>query len=193
MKKLALILTIAFVIVSCGKKEESQTTTSQDQQYQQKQTQTQLQATEQTKQETSKTDDVKKDDSKKKDDEKKKEEEKNKDENVKTEMKTKDENVKKSEEISKTETKTDTKKDIDFAQIFSKRCAKCHGKDLKGKPDGGPDLTRSETQNKSDSKLFKIISNGVKADDPEAEDMPAFKNKLTEEEINASIKFIKEH
>jgi cytochrome c oxidase cbb3-type subunit 3 len=77
--------------------------------------------------------------------------------------------------------------------IYAGKCAECHGKDLKGKPDGGPDLIRSETQNKSDSKLFNIISNGVKADSEEEEDMPAFKGKLSDDEINAAIEFIKSH
>jgi cytochrome c5 len=188
MKKLALILTLALFIVSCGKKEETQTTTPQDQQQVQQQTQQQTQSTDQTKQEEKK-DEMTKNDEKKKEDEMKKDDDKKKeDEKTKTEIK--DESISKTDEKTGVDTKKDTKTN-DFAAIFSKRCAKCHGKDLKGREDGGPDLTRSETQNKSDSKLFNIISNGVKADNEEDEDMPAFKNKLSEEEIDAAVKYIK--
>lgn len=193
MKKLALILTLTLFIASCGNKEETQTTPSQDQQ----QT-TQQQTTQQQTQLQTQSTDLNKQDEPKKDDAKKEEEKKNevtqiKDDDKKTQSKTKDENIKKTEEVSNKDKKTDNGVDIDFAPIFAKRCAKCHGKDLKGKPDGGPDLTRSETQNKSDSKLFNIISNGVKADNEEDEDMPAFKGKFSDDEIKAAIEFIKKH
>jgi cytochrome c5 len=134
-----------------------------------------------TQQQDQKQDAAKLEADKKKEEEKKKEAEKKKEEKKKEEEK-------KSEEI-KSENKTAS--DIDFAPIFAKRCAKCHGKDAKGKDDGGPDLTTSKTKNKSDKNLYNIISNGVKADNEEDEDMPAFKGKLSDDEINAAVKYVK--
>ncbi len=132
------------------------------------------------KKEAKKKDEKKKEDLKKKEDEKKKSEDKNLSEK------------KEKEETSMQKIETPSS-EIDFAPIFAKRCAKCHGKDLKGKKDGGPDLTRTETQNKSDEKLIGIITNGVKADNEEDEDMPSWKSKLSEDEIHAAVKFIKAH
>jgi cytochrome c5 len=176
MKKIALILTLSLFIASCSKKDETQTTPPQDQQQlTPSQQETQTQTTEQNKQDVSKNDEMKKEDVKQ------------------TDTKSKDENIKKPGDVSKKENIPDTRSDIDFTQLFAKRCAKCHGKDLKGKKDGGPDLTRSETQNKSDSKLFNIISTGVKADNEDDEDMPAFKGKLSDDEIKAAVEFIKKH
>lgn len=182
---LVTLFTTVMLLVSCGKQEETQTTTQQNQQMTQQQTQTQPRTQTQPTDEKVKEEEKKKDEIKKKEDEKKKEEKKKEDavqkeDDKKTE--TRDESI-----------KTTDPADIDFAPIFAKRCAKCHGKDLKGKEDGGPDLTRSETQSRSDKKLFDIISNGVKAESEEEEDMPAFKGKLTEDEINAAIRYIKNH
>lgn len=176
MKKLALFFTLALFIASCGKKDETQTTPPQEQKMTQTQQQTQTKTDEQVKNDEPKKDEMKKEDEKKKDDKK-------------TDSQTKDESIRKTDEVS---TK-DSKSDIDFAPTFAKRCAKCHGKDLKGKPDGGPDLTSSEVKSTGDKKLFNIISNGVKADNEDDEDMPSFKGKLTDDEINAAIKFIKNH
>ncbi|MCX7877403.1 MAG: cytochrome c [Ignavibacteria bacterium] len=81
--------------------------------------------------------------------------------------------------------------DIDFSEIWKKRCVKCHGMNGKGKVEGVPDLTRSETKNKSLSQLVNVIKNGKPAETEDGEDMPAFKNKLTEEEIQAAAKFVK--
>ncbi|RPI15439.1 MAG: cytochrome c [Ignavibacteriae bacterium] len=173
---LIVILCAAFLF-SCGKKDNATEQTQQVPPVTQQPTQQQVQ------QDLPK-DTAKKEDITKKEADKKKEEDKKKE----------DEKKKKEEEKKKEETKTAENKqasDIDFAPIFAKRCAKCHGKDAKGKDDGGPDLTRSETQNKSDNKLHDIISNGVKADNEEDEDMPSFKGKLTEEEIDAAVKWIK--
>ena len=94
---------------------------------------------------------------------------------------------------NQTVTKTDDKKqnDDDFAAIYAKKCAKCHGKDGHGKPDGAPNLTADSVRSKSDKKLFSLISNGVKNPDPDGDDMPAWKGKLSDDEINAAIKYIR--
>jgi cytochrome c6 len=201
MKRTLLFLALTALIISCGKKEEPQTTKTQDeqqmtqtqtgQQTQTEQTQTEQQKNEQTKQDVNLKEEQKEDTKKKNDEKKKYEMKKKNNEKIKNE----DKNVKKEKEeadLQKIETKN-TSSEIDFAPIFAKRCAKCHGKDLKGKKDGGPDLTDTKVQNTDDSKLIKIITNGVKAKNEEDEDMPSWKNKLTEEEIKAAVKFIKAH
>ena len=58
------------------------------------------------------------------------------DKNLTDVKKTDTKKEKEDSEMKKIETKN-TSSDIDFAPIFAKRCAKCHGKDLKGKKDGG--------------------------------------------------------
>jgi len=84
-----------------------------------------------------------------------------------------------------------TSADLDFTEIWKKRCVKCHGMNGKGKVEGVPDLTSSETKNKSLSQLISVIKNGKKSETEDGEDMPAFKNKLTEAEIEAAAKFVK--
>jgi mono/diheme cytochrome c family protein len=81
--------------------------------------------------------------------------------------------------------------DINFAPIFSKHCVKCHGKDGKGKAEEAPDFTSAKFKKKSDKELFNSIMNGIKAKNPEDDDMPAWKGKLTELEIKAAIKYVK--
>lgn len=186
MRKLLLFLVMAALFASCGKKEETDTSNKSDEQQllQSQQTQTQQQAGDQTKQDATLKEEKKKDNVKKEEQDKKYAD--------KTDLKKNDTKKEKDEsELKKVETKETS--GIDFAPIFAKRCAKCHGKNLKGKKDGGPNLTADSVQNAPDSKLFNIISNGVKAKNEEDEDMPSFKKRFSEEEINAAIKFIKAH
>lgn len=193
MRKLLLFLVMAALFVSCGKKEETHTSNQSDEQQllQSQQTQTQQQAGDQTKQDATLKEENK-EETGKKDNVKKEEQDKKYADKKSTDMK-KNETKKEKDvsELKKVETKETS--GIDFAPIFAKRCAKCHGKNLKGKKDGGPNLTADSVQNAPDSKLFKIISNGVKAKNEEDEDMPSFKKRFSEEEINAAIKFIKAH
>jgi cytochrome c5 len=166
-----IALICAFVVISCGKKEEPKTELQQQiTQPPQNQTQQQTQ-TNPTDTAKVKKEELKKEADKKKEEEKKKEEDKKKEE------------LKKTDDLQTS--------NIDFASIFAKRCVKCHGKDAKGKKDGGPDLTTSKVKSKSDKNLYNIISNGVKADNEDDNDMPAFKNKLTEDEIHAAVKYVK--
>ncbi|MBN8586284.1 MAG: cytochrome c [Ignavibacteria bacterium] len=80
---------------------------------------------------------------------------------------------------------------MDFAPIWSKKCAKCHGLNGKGKLEGVPDLTLPLTVDKSNSKIVEIITNGKKGKTDDDEDMPSFKGKLTPEEIEAAAKYVK--
>src|SRR5881296_3900341 len=168
IKYASLFLALIFSLNSCGKKEETQTQQEQQtQQNQQQQTQSQ---------QTQTTEPNKEADKKKGDEEKKKKED--------------EEKKKKEEEMTKKEHNGETTQ-IDFAPIYTKRCVKCHGANGKGKIEGVPDLTSSKTKSKSDKQLYNIISNGVKAETEDGEDMPAWKGKLTEDEIHAAVKFVK--
>lgn len=196
MKKLFLLLIPAAIFFSCGNKEETKTTPPGDQQEMTEthsnQTETQ-QSGDQTKQDATLKEGENEDGTMKSGDDKKEDKDKKYvDKNLTDVKKTDTKKEKEDSEMKKIETKN-TSSDIDFAPIFAKRCAKCHGKDLKGKKDGGPNLTADSVQNAPDSKLFNIISNGVKADNEDDEDMPSFKRRFSEEEIHAAIKFIKAH
>lgn len=169
--RLLSIIVLSLFFFTCGKKDE-QPQTQQDTTKQQTQVPGQYPSNQ-----TETTDDnmKKEEEKKKKDEEKKKEEEKKK-----------KEEEKKKEELT-------TAQEIDFAPIFAKKCQKCHGSNLKGKLEGVPDLTSSETQSKSSKQLISIITNGKQAETEDGEDMPAWKNKLTPEEIQAAAKFVLDH
>ncbi len=65
--------------------------------------------------------------------------------------------------------------------VYKKMCAMCHKLDGKGGPMKTPDFTTKEWQAKhTDNELIQIISNGQKT-------MPAFKQRLKEEEIKALV------
>ena len=65
--------------------------------------------------------------------------------------------------------------------IYEKQCAKCHGKNADGRHFGGPSL--ATTQLSADD-LKAVIENGRKR-------MPAFKTKLTDEQITTLVSEIK--
>ncbi len=74
----------------------------------------------------------------------------------------------------------------DSAAVFQKKCATCHGKDGKGQTKMGEkmgikDLTASAS---SATDVEKAIADGKNK-------MPAFKGKLSEEEIKALASYIK--
>ena len=182
IKHASLLLVFAFLLNSCGKKEETQT--QQEQQTQQNQQQTQQQ-TQTEPQQTQTTEQNKEADKKKEDEEKKKKEEAEKKKKEEAEKK------KKEEEMTNKEQNNGETTQIDFAPIYAKRCAKCHGANGKGKLEGVPDFTNSKTKSKSDNQLFNIIKFGVKAETEEGEDMPAWNGKLTDDEIRAGLKYVK--
>jgi cytochrome c6 len=73
----------------------------------------------------------------------------------------------------------------DAAAIYSSKCASCHGKDGKGTAVGQKmgvhDLTALK---ESEAEVVEIISNGDGK-------MPAYKEKLSPDEIQAVAKFVK--
>ncbi|HET7207027.1 MAG TPA: cytochrome c [Terriglobales bacterium] len=75
------------------------------------------------------------------------------------------------------------------ADLFKSKCAMCHGPDGKGetamgKKFGLKDLGSADVQGKSDADLNGIITNGK-------DKMPAYKGKLTSEQIDEVVKFIR--
>ena len=78
----------------------------------------------------------------------------------------------------------------DAGSTFNSKCAKCHGRDGRGKTFRGKltharDLTEANWQNDvSDERLFNSISNGRNK-------MPAFKKQLSESDIDALVSYVR--
>lgn len=77
--------------------------------------------------------------------------------------------------------------------IFIKTCVKCHKEDGTGGVTvfedttiKAPNFTSDKMKNKDDAEFIKTIENGEKEDG-----MPAFKGKLSDEEIKNLVKFIR--
>ena len=79
----------------------------------------------------------------------------------------------------------------DAKTIYSSKCASCHGSDgrsksMRGKLTHARDLTDAGWQNDvSDERLFNSISNGRNK-------MPSFKKKLSEDQINALVSYVRQ-
>ncbi|MDQ5846780.1 MAG: cytochrome c [Acidobacteriota bacterium] len=77
------------------------------------------------------------------------------------------------------------------AQLYSKNCASCHGKDgraktLKAKFNHARNLTNSEWQNDvSDERIFNSVMNG------KGKKMPAFGKKFSEQEIESLVSYVR--
>ena len=67
--------------------------------------------------------------------------------------------------------------------VYSKNCAKCHGKTAEGRHFGGPALHSSKTASTSADDLHNVIANGKGH-------MPKFTGKLTPDEIDTLVKQI---
>ena len=77
----------------------------------------------------------------------------------------------------------------DGAAVFKAKCAMCHGADGSastgmGKSMGLKPLGSPEVQKMSDADLTALVSNGKGK-------MPAFKGKLSDDEISAVVKYVK--
>jgi cbb3-type cytochrome c oxidase subunit III len=73
--------------------------------------------------------------------------------------------------------------------IFQELCVGCHGTDGRGETEIGKkvkaaDLTSSETQQQSDAELTKVVKTGQKK-------MPAFGDKLGDDEIKAVMAYVR--
>jgi mono/diheme cytochrome c family protein len=67
--------------------------------------------------------------------------------------------------------------------VYTKDCAKCHGKTAEGRHFGGPTLISEKAAAMSADDLHNIIANGKGH-------MPKFAGKLSSDEINALVKQI---
>jgi len=77
----------------------------------------------------------------------------------------------------------------DGAAVFKAKCAMCHGADGSastgmGKSMGLKPLSSPEVQKMSDADLTALVSSGKGK-------MPAYKGKLSDDEINAVVKYVK--
>jgi len=76
------------------------------------------------------------------------------------------------------------------AALYSKNCARCHGKDgrakgLKAKATGARNLTDPQWQDRvSDERIFNSINNGKGK-------MPAYGKKLSDSEIEALLNYVR--
>lgn len=88
-------------------------------------------------------------------------------------------------------------------QLYTERCASCHGANLEGQPDwmrrkpdgklpAPPHDATGHTWHHSDRQLFQIVKDGLAAIVPVYEtDMPAFGGLMTDDEITAVLDYIK--
>lgn len=73
------------------------------------------------------------------------------------------------------------------ASLFRQNCAICHGTEANGKLVDGklvPSLRFGEAAKKSEAEIYDQIKNGKLP-------MPAFRNQLTEAEINQMVRFVR--
>ena len=76
------------------------------------------------------------------------------------------------------------------AELYSKHCASCHGKDgraktFKGKLKRARDLSEPEWQGRvGDERIFNSIMNGKG-------NMPAYKKKLSDQEIDSLVPYVR--
>ncbi|MEK6333965.1 MAG: cytochrome c [Acidobacteriota bacterium] len=76
--------------------------------------------------------------------------------------------------------------------VYDAKCAKCHGKDgrgktLQGRQTHARDLTPAQWQNDvTDERLFNSISNG------RGKKMPGFKKQLSEAEIDGLVAYVRQ-
>jgi cytochrome c6 len=77
----------------------------------------------------------------------------------------------------------------DGAETFKAKCSTCHGTDGKGATAMGKalklrDLSSADVQKQSDADLVNIVTNGK-------EKMPKYDGKLTKQEINDVVKYVR--
>ena len=78
----------------------------------------------------------------------------------------------------------------DAAALYKSKCLMCHAADGSGNSPTGkamkvPDLRSEDVQKKTDAQLIEATTNGKAK-------MPAFKGKLTDEQIKDLVKYVRE-
>jgi mono/diheme cytochrome c family protein len=87
--------------------------------------------------------------------------------------------------------------DVNSTELYKKKCAMCHGEDGKGKTKMGqkvkiPEFGSAEAKKESDEDLkFVIVNGGKPYADGSKSKMPAWKEKLSAEEIDALLKHVR--
>ena len=79
-----------------------------------------------------------------------------------------------------------TPKEISATEIYSAKCAACHGATRQGIPGFAPALTAESLAKLSDAEIRSVISDGRTGTA-----MPPFKASLSPEETDALVQFIK--
>jgi cytochrome c553 len=80
--------------------------------------------------------------------------------------------------------------ELSAAQLYSKNCSSCHGRDghakgLRGKHVGARNLTDAQWQDRvSDERIFNSINNGKGK-------MPAYGKKLSEAQVNSLVNYVR--
>lgn len=74
----------------------------------------------------------------------------------------------------------------DVNALYADRCAICHGEKRQGRYGQGGALTPESLAGKSDTVIREVISEGIPYTN-----MPAWNGRLSAEEINAVVQFIK--
>ena len=104
-------------------------------------------------------------------------------------------NVNKTNTVANTNTPTSTPADelTSAKSVYMEKCVSCHKENgtggkvtIEGATINAENLTTDKMKNMADEKYFKYIENGI----PD-EGMPAFKGKLTDEQIKNVVKFIR--
>jgi len=80
----------------------------------------------------------------------------------------------------------EAEKVIAGSEIYKTNCAECHGEKGDGVKDKGISFLKGHALEHSEKDFIKRVNNG------EEDEMPAFKDKLTEEEIAAVVKYVRE-
>ncbi len=71
------------------------------------------------------------------------------------------------------------------ADLYKAKCQMCHGDNAKGKMAGTHDWSSADVQKMSDADLTKTITDG------KPPKMPAFKGKLTDDQVKSVVSYIR--
>ncbi len=77
-------------------------------------------------------------------------------------------------------------KEINASEIYKTNCAKCHGETGEGVEDKGISFLKGHALDHTEEDFIKRVTNG------KDDEMPAFKDKLSEEEIAEVVKYVRE-
>ena len=82
---------------------------------------------------------------------------------------------------------------VPIREVYERRCAACHGTDGKGKTKRGRKLKAEDFSKRrwqeetTDEEIIKVVTNGI-----QKKKMPAFRDKLSEKEIQALVPYLRD-